>query len=237
MSLKPRGIRNNNPGNIRWGDPWQGLVPEGQRTDSAFCQFLTPAYGIRALCMILIKYQDKYRLTTIRELVARWAPPTDHNDDVVYDTEVARVSGHGIDDTLNLHDYATLLGVVKGIISEENGCQPYDDATLSAGLQLAGVVPPRVSALATPVGRNAAVSVGTGLAGAVVASYVTIQPMMDAVQKLGEGHPTWDGMVKLLCGVLVGTSLVAGAATYCAHNKDVRLTSSLGMVPGDSEEE
>lgn len=22
-----RGIRNNNPGNIRWGDDWKGLVP------------------------------------------------------------------------------------------------------------------------------------------------------------------------------------------------------------------
>ncbi|EEG5547188.1 structural protein, partial [Salmonella enterica subsp. enterica] len=32
----PRGIRNNNPGNIRWGDDWQGLVAKSQRTDKAF---------------------------------------------------------------------------------------------------------------------------------------------------------------------------------------------------------
>ncbi|EDZ9931984.1 structural protein, partial [Salmonella enterica] len=28
MTNSPRGIRNNNPGNIRWGDDWKGLVPK-----------------------------------------------------------------------------------------------------------------------------------------------------------------------------------------------------------------
>ncbi|MEQ2017041.1 structural protein, partial [Photorhabdus bodei] len=37
-----RGIRNNNPGNIRWGDDWQGLIPASQRTDKSFCQFVSP---------------------------------------------------------------------------------------------------------------------------------------------------------------------------------------------------
>ncbi|EEG5394356.1 structural protein, partial [Salmonella enterica subsp. enterica] len=32
----PRGIRNNNPGNIRWGDDWKGLVAKSQRTDKSF---------------------------------------------------------------------------------------------------------------------------------------------------------------------------------------------------------
>lgn len=42
MTNSPRGIRNNNPGNIRWGDDWKGLVPKEQRTDKAFCQFVAP---------------------------------------------------------------------------------------------------------------------------------------------------------------------------------------------------
>ncbi len=41
-SNKTRGIRNNNPGNIRWGDDWKGLVPQAQRTVKSFCQFTGP---------------------------------------------------------------------------------------------------------------------------------------------------------------------------------------------------
>ena len=33
-----RGVRNCNPGNIRWKDAWIGLVPMAQRTDKSFCQ-------------------------------------------------------------------------------------------------------------------------------------------------------------------------------------------------------
>ena len=35
----PRGIRNNNPGNIRHSDQWKGLTPE--QPDPDFCTFST----------------------------------------------------------------------------------------------------------------------------------------------------------------------------------------------------
>lgn len=57
--MTARGIRNNNPGNIRWGDEWKGLVPETQRTDKSFCQFKSAEYGIRAMIIILRNYQRK----------------------------------------------------------------------------------------------------------------------------------------------------------------------------------
>jgi len=38
MKKTPRGIRNHNPGNIRWGDPWQGLRPKAKRTDTAYAR-------------------------------------------------------------------------------------------------------------------------------------------------------------------------------------------------------
>ena len=54
----PRGIRNNNPGNIRRnGDPWQGLAKE--QNDREFFTFKSAVYGIRALARLLITYQDK----------------------------------------------------------------------------------------------------------------------------------------------------------------------------------
>ena len=45
--MLPRGIRNNNPLNIRRSkDQWQGL--RAQQTDASFCQFETLEYGWRA---------------------------------------------------------------------------------------------------------------------------------------------------------------------------------------------
>lgn len=60
----PRGIRNNNPGNIRHSDQWKGLTPE--QPDPDFCTFSTPEYGIRAMGVILLNYQRKHGLKTIR---------------------------------------------------------------------------------------------------------------------------------------------------------------------------
>ena len=40
-----RGIRNNNPGNIRWGDKWQGLDEDGREKDKSFCVFVKPEYA------------------------------------------------------------------------------------------------------------------------------------------------------------------------------------------------
>lgn len=49
---QPRGIRNNNPGNIRRSsDPWQGLAKE--QIDREFFKFKSSVYGIRALARLL----------------------------------------------------------------------------------------------------------------------------------------------------------------------------------------
>ncbi len=79
----PRGIRNNNPLNIRLSsDKWQGqrppsTSPEGEKS---FCQFESMAYGWRAAFVILCKtYYGKYKLKTIRALITRWAPPKENN--------------------------------------------------------------------------------------------------------------------------------------------------------------
>ena len=93
----PRGIRNNNPLNIRLSsDRWQGQIspsptgeglgvrPEGLGVrpvgDREFCQFSSMSYGWRAAFVILCKtYYGKYKLKTIRALITRWAPPKENN--------------------------------------------------------------------------------------------------------------------------------------------------------------
>ncbi|WP_367672819.1 structural protein, partial [Serratia symbiotica] len=88
----PRGIRNNNPGNIRWGDDWKGLLPDKQRTDKSFCQFSTPEYGIRAMIIILRNYQKKHGINTISGIIHRWAP-TSENDTQAYIDSVSQEVG------------------------------------------------------------------------------------------------------------------------------------------------
>ena len=136
--MTSRGIRNNNPGNIRWKDPWQGLVPEDQRTDTAFCQFTKPEYGIRALCKILNAYYAKHKLNTIQGIISRWAPP-EENDTDAYVHSVANVVGVDKDEHLLVSTYAVMLPLVKGIILHENGSQPYTKEVLDMGLSLAGI--------------------------------------------------------------------------------------------------
>ena len=57
----PRGLRNNNPGNIRInGDLFQGEVRPSK--DKSFKQFETMAYGYRAMFVILRNYIRNYKL-------------------------------------------------------------------------------------------------------------------------------------------------------------------------------
>ena len=80
--MEPRGIRNNNPLNIRLSsDKWQGQVlPPRGSGEGAFCQFYSMEYGWRAAFVILCRtYYGKYGLKTIRDIVSRWAPAKENN--------------------------------------------------------------------------------------------------------------------------------------------------------------
>src|SRR3569623_3049005 len=73
----PRGLRNNNPGNIRKTAPdWRGEVVG---SDSAFEPFATPEAGIRALAVLQRNYKRKYGLRTERAIITRYAPPRESN--------------------------------------------------------------------------------------------------------------------------------------------------------------
>lgn len=124
-SNNSRGIRNNNPGNIRWGDEWRGLVPEAQRTDKSFCQFKALEFGIRAMIIILRNYQSKYGLKTITGIIKRWAPPNE-NDTQAYIRSVAQATGTDADKPIDLTDSRKLFPLLQAIIKHENGTQPYE---------------------------------------------------------------------------------------------------------------
>ena len=73
-----RGLRNNNPGNIRLSRTvWQGEIRPSR--DRSFCQFRTMAYGYRALIKLLQNYRRNNGCCTIADFINRWAPPVENN--------------------------------------------------------------------------------------------------------------------------------------------------------------
>ena len=134
--MSARGIRNNNPGNIRKGEKWKGLSEH--QTDSSFCIFVSPEYGIRALVKILLTYYKKYQLNTVKKIISRYAPPNE-NETESYIKSVANQLGVASDEVIDLSSVAVLAVLLRAIIRHENGEQPYSDEQILKGIHLAGV--------------------------------------------------------------------------------------------------
>lgn len=129
MSRLPRGIRNNNPGNIEYNprNNWRGQLPHDVKVEPRFSRFDTPYNGIRALARLLLNYRKLHGLRTVEGLISRWAP-SNENDTKAYARAVANRMGVSIQQPLHM-DQNTLEQLVTAVIHHENGQQPY-----SAGL-------------------------------------------------------------------------------------------------------
>lgn len=118
-ALTPRGIRNNNPGNIEWiataSKRWRGMV--GQ--DGRYGVFDTAANGIRAIGGEL--RASIARGQTLAQAIAEWAPATENNTNA-YQRAVSSETGILLDTRLATHHVAA---VAAAIIKHENGVQPY----------------------------------------------------------------------------------------------------------------
>lgn len=130
----PRGIRNNNPGNIRHGDKWRGLADK--QTDAAFCVFKAPEWGIRALVKILRNYQTKHGLKTVESIINRFAPQIE-NDTSSYILSVCQVLDVKPRDVIDVFEPGIMINLLKAVIRHENGIQPYSDEILKKSLELA----------------------------------------------------------------------------------------------------
>lgn len=116
---KTRGYKNNNFGNIRRSkDKWKGLCSE--QTDPEFFQFISPAYGYRALLKLLINYNKLYGCKTIRDYISRWAPPIE-NDTESYIMAVCKMMGVGSAHELNVEDKSEMCKMAASISKVENG--------------------------------------------------------------------------------------------------------------------
>ena len=139
--MESRGIRNNNPLNIRLSnDKWQGQVlPQRGSGEGAFCQFSEMKWGWRAAFRLLCHtYYGKYKLRTIRDIIYRWAPPNE-NGTSVYIRSVAERTGINADSVLG--DPAThaaqwlMIGMAMAIV--ENGTTQQDYLSMLKGWEMA----------------------------------------------------------------------------------------------------
>jgi len=127
-----RGLRNNNPGNLRRSaDKWQGL--RAIQTDAAFFQFSLPKYGIRAMARVLLNYQNLYGLRSVEEIISRWAP-SNENDTASYINSVAGKLNVNIWTNISITE--RLPELIKAIITHENGMNPYRASTIDEAIAL-----------------------------------------------------------------------------------------------------
>lgn len=129
---RPRGIRNNNPGNIEAGrDSWLGAVGD----DGRYLVFESPLYGLRAISRTLDTYRNKYAINTVAGIIDRWAPGFENNT-AAYISHVAQRLGVGSNEQLQPVHRAPLIAA---IVLHENGQQPYSDQLIADAIQLAQV--------------------------------------------------------------------------------------------------
>ncbi len=135
--IAPRGIRNNNPGNIeRNKTRWDGMSDD-QSSDTRFCVFEHPIFGLRAMVRILINYQRRYGLMSLDLIIGRWAPVIE-NDTAAYALHVAKAAGLDVDEMIDFNANRKILAqIVKAMVRHENGCQPYPNWLYDHAIKLA----------------------------------------------------------------------------------------------------
>lgn len=226
--MTTRGIRNNNPGNIDRSpaNKWQGRMRRedmtpAQKAEKRFEVFASPAWGIRAMCVLIITYFDRHGCNTVRKIITRWAPPSE-NDTDAYVRAVARNVGVEPDDWINVHEYARLRPLIVSIITHENGHQPYPPEVIEEGLRLAGVVKPGDALVARPEAATKATvaALATGGTAAVVEG---VNHLLPALQSMGQVAAATGAMpsalraaMYVLVAVSVGASLYAWWRLRCA---------------------
>ena len=139
--MSVRAVRNNNPGNIRIGEDWQGLMPPAEMTpeqaaEREFCVFKTPAYGFRAMACIFHAYQKKHGIRTLREAISRWAPPSENNT-AAYIRAVCDATRYGPDEDFPFTGRpAQQMALLKAVSIHEAGGWFFSQSDLADGVRM-----------------------------------------------------------------------------------------------------
>ena len=120
--MEPRGIRNNNPLNIRRNpaNKWLGLRPV--QADPSFCQFVSMEYGLRAAIKLMRNY-IRNGANTPRLIITRWAPPGENQTDSYVQHACQRA---GLDPDKPVSCWDDLRKLIKTMAWIESRYEPTD---------------------------------------------------------------------------------------------------------------
>lgn len=134
----PFGLRNNNPGNVRAFEQWQGMIG----VNNGFCVFADVAWGVRAF-LTDIRTDMRQGQNTIRKLITEYAPPAENNT-AAYINYVVQRTGIGAD-TILQENTDTFKRLARAIIEMEVGknyAHLVTDADILEGIsRMSGGVP------------------------------------------------------------------------------------------------
>jgi len=137
VDSSPRGIRNNNPGNLNYAGQ-RGAEKEGGQ-NGRFAVFPSMIDGIAALYKQLKLYAGR-GIDTISEIVKKYAPAADGNNVGAYINSLMKATGKGANEALNPEDMDTMVKLIRGIVNHENGMGHVDDRQILAGVQVGSVM-------------------------------------------------------------------------------------------------
>ena len=119
VKSKPRGLRNNNPGNIRQNSiRYSGEIQPSK--DAAFKQFQSMAYGYRAMFVVLHTYARKHGIDTIERMISRYAPANENHTQAYIDA-VSAESGVSATSHLTSTNADVMIPIVAAMSRVENG--------------------------------------------------------------------------------------------------------------------
>lgn len=127
-----RGIRNNNPGNLRkTNDNWKG---SNGADSEGFVTFDSPQAGLRAMSLNLVNQQRKHGLNTIESIIEKYAPPNE-NDTQNYVNFMSKQLGVDPRQEIDLENEDTLQKFTAAVILMENGLNPYSEDLIDTGVR------------------------------------------------------------------------------------------------------
>ncbi|HDL7459310.1 TPA: lytic transglycosylase domain-containing protein [Yersinia enterocolitica] len=161
----PRGIRNNNPGNINYvGQDGASLERPGGR----FAKFDTAYDGLKAMARQLMRYftgkTTGKPLQTLTDIISTWAPGSENNTGA-YIAQLSKMLNVHPDAVLNLENPQVMSALMGGIIHHENGRNPYSSELIN---RAAGGMQPQGLQQETNIniyGATDPVAVGSEIAG------------------------------------------------------------------------
>jgi hypothetical protein len=134
----PRGLRNNNPGNLKFAGQPGAIGKDSQ----GFAIFKTPAEGIAAMRRQLGLYRAR-GLDTISSILSAWAPASAGNDTAAYIAAVSQAMHVGAQKRLNLSDPAVVSRLMRAMIYHENGQDPFGAGAMRGLAEVARVATAR----------------------------------------------------------------------------------------------